>query len=67
MSNNKLNFISDHAVLRWAERVLGLDVEGMREEIAARPGLLEAATWAPRATRLMASCSCWRGIALRLR
>lgn len=43
MSNNKLNFISDHAVLRWVERVLGWDVEAAREEMANTPGLLEAA------------------------
>lgn len=34
--------ITDHAVLRWLERVHGLDVEGMRAQLLADIGPLAA-------------------------
>ena len=40
---SKSSFISDHALLRWIERIEGVDVEKIRDQIAATPGLLEAA------------------------
>lgn len=40
MSKRSENLISDHALLRWLERVRGLDVVELRREIAAStPGL----------------------------
>lgn len=35
--------VTDHAVLRFMERVLGLPVEQIRKQIAATPGLAAAA------------------------
>lgn len=42
--------ITDHAVLRWLERVHGLDIEGMRAQLLADIGPLAAmgATLGPR-------------------
>jgi hypothetical protein len=36
--------ISDHAVLRYLERVKGVDVEAARAEIALSAGLIDAAS-----------------------
>lgn len=37
-----LSSISDHAVLRYIERVYGVDIEAVRREIAEVPGLANA-------------------------
>lgn len=40
--------VTDHALVRFLERVMGLDVEAVRAKIAATPGLAQAAAMGAR-------------------